>query len=269
LLLDSDVPSGAGLSSSAAVECVTVLAVAELAGATLDRPVLALAAHRAEVEMAGVPCGTMDQMVSMCGQADHALFLDCRSLESKQVPLPLESVDLGLLVIDTRAPHRLVSGEYAARRRDCEAAAAALGVASLRDATLEQVEQATNLSAVQQNRARHVVTENARVLDTVRALEQGNLSEAGPMLTASLASLRDNFEVTVPELDVAAQAAVDAGALGARMIGGGFGGCVLALVRQGEAAGILAAVRQQFVRREFAVPSALLAQPSAGARRMS
>lgn len=269
LLLDSDVPSGAGLSSSAALECVTALAVVELLGIELPRPALALAAHRAEVEMAGVPCGTMDQMISMCGQAERALFLDCRSLEIRQVPLPLASMGLALLVIDTRAPHRLVSGEYAARRRDCEAAAAALGVAALRDTTAEAVEAAAGLSELQRNRARHVVTENARVLATVAALERGDLGAAGPLLNASHESLRRDFEVTVPELDVAAAAAVEGGALGARMIGGGFGGCVLALVEADGAEATFAAVERAFGKRGFAAPVGMLAQPSAGARRLS
>jgi galactokinase len=219
--------------------------------------------------MVGVPCGTMDQMTSMNGQAEHALFLDCRTLDCKQVPLPLESMGLSLLIIDTRAPHRLVSGEYASRRRDCEAAAAALGVAALRDANLAQVEQAATLSAVQRSRARHVVTENQRVLDAVQALERGDLASAGPLITASHTSLRDDFEVTVPELDLAAATAVDAGALGARMIGGGFGGCVLALVRKNDAASTFEAVSDAFARRGLAGPIGMLAHPSAGARRLA
>lgn len=269
LLLDSDVPNGAGLSSSAAVECVTALAVADLLGAQLTRRELALCAHRAEVEMAGVPCGTMDQMISVCGEPDHALFIDCRTLDTRPVPLPLERLDLGLLIVDTRAPHRLASGEYAARRRDCEAAARALGVRALRDASLDAVETLSSLSPVERRRARHVVTENARVLALVSALERGEWSAAGPLISASHASLRDDFEVTVPELDIAVEAAHAAGALGARMIGGGFGGSVLCLVPRKDAPAIFEAVESAFREQRFRSPAALLGQPSAGARRLS
>lgn len=268
LLLDSDVPSGAGVSSSAALECATAIACAELAGATLSRQELAMVAHKAEVEMAGVPCGTMDQTVSMCAEADHALFLDCRTREQRMVPLELERSRLTTLVINTQAPHRLVGGEYAARRRDCESAARALGVPALRDATVESVEQATDLSDVERRRARHVVGENARVLATVKALSEGQPERVGPLLDASHASLRDDFQVTVPELDVAAETAVEAGALGARMFGGGFGGSVLALVRVEEAHDIFRNVAVAFERRRFVRPSYFLARPSAGARRV-
>ena len=230
LVVDGDMPAGAGLSSSAALECATATALADLSGARLDRAALAAVARRAENEVVGVPSGVMDQMVSMLGRAGHALFLDTRSLDTEQVPLPLEAAGLCLLVLDTRAGHRLVDGAYADRRSACEAAAAVLGVAALRDATLEQVEAAAGeLGEERLRRARHVVTENARVLEAVELLRAGELDRLGPLLAASHASLRDDYAVSSPELDTAVEAAVAAGAVGARMTGAGFGGSAIAL----------------------------------------
>jgi galactokinase len=269
LLLDSDVPPGAGVSSSAALSCSTTLACAELFGAPIDRQRLALSAHRAEVEIAGVPCGKMDQTISMCGQAAHALFLDCRSLAIQQIPLPLSKAGLTTLVINTQAPHRLVSGEYAARRKSCEAAARALNVAALRDATLDQVMTHPTLDEVARKRARHVVSENERVLRAIQCLEAGTLEALGTLLNASHASLRDDFEVSVPELDVAAAVASSAGALGARMIGGGFGGCVLALVPSSAVDTVFAAVVNAYRQHGFTPPTCFAALPAPGARRVA
>ncbi len=275
LLVDGDVPAGAGLSSSAALECATALALTDLQrGAEreeADRVELARLARRAEVEAVGVPCGVMDQMVSMLARAGHALFLDTRTLATEHLPLALDAAGMRLVVIDTRATHRLVDGAYAERHAAVEAAARALGVAALRDATLEQVQAAAGeLGEPGRRRALHVVTENARVLEAVellRAME--SLTRLGPLLAASHASLRDDFEVSCPELDTAVDAALAAGALGARMTGGGFGGSALALVPEGRVEPVAAAVRAGFAAAGFGPPQILRVGPEGGARRQA
>jgi galactokinase len=270
LVVDGDVPAGAGLSSSAALECATATALADLFGAGLDRAALAGVARRAENEVVGVPSGVMDQMVSMLGRAGHALFLDTRSLDTEQVPLPLEAAGLCLLVLDTRAGHRLVDGAYADRRAACEAAAATLGVAALRDATLEQVEAAAGeLGEERFRRARHVVTENARVLEAVGLLRAGDLDRLGPLLAASHASLRDDYEVSSPELDTAVEAAVAAGAVGARMTGAGFGGSAIALAGTELAGRVGDRVRDAFAAAGFGPPAVEAVTASDGARRLA
>ncbi|HEX3211089.1 MAG TPA: galactokinase, partial [Actinomycetota bacterium] len=221
----------------------------------------------------GVPSGAMDQMVSMLGRAGHALFLDTRSLDTEQVPLPLEAAGLRLLVIDTRAGHRLVDGAYADRRAACEAAAAVLGVPALRDATPEQVEAAAAaLGDPGLRRARHVVTENARVLEAVALLRVGHppeLGRLGPLLAASHASLRDDYEVSSPELDTAVAAAVEAGAVGARMTGAGFGGSAIALVPVELAGQVGDRAREAFAAAGFGPPEVTAVVPSDGARRLA
>jgi len=270
LVVDGDVPAGAGLSSSAALECATATALADLFGAGLDRVELAGVARRAENEVVGVPSGVMDQMVSMLGRAGHALFLDTRSLDTEQVPLPLAAAGLCLLVLDTRAGHRLVDGAYADRRAACEAAAAVLGVAALRDATLEQVEAAAGeLGDERFRRARHVVTENARVLEAVGLLRAGELDRLGPLLAASHASLRDDYEVSSPELDTAVAAAVAAGAIGARMTGAGFGGSAIALAAADLAGRVGDRVRDAFAAAGFGPPAVEAVTASDGARRLA
>jgi galactokinase len=270
VVVDGDVPAGSGLSSSAALECATATALADLGGAGLDRVALAGLARRAENEVVGVPSGVMDQMVSMLGRAGHALFLDTRSLATEQVPLPLEAAGLCLVVIDTRAGHRLVDGAYADRRAACEAAAAVLGVPALRDATPEQVEAAAEaLGDPGLRRARHVVTENARVLEAVACLRSGDLDRLGPLLAASHASLRDDYEVSSPELDTAVEAAVDAGAVGARMTGAGFGGSAIALVRADLAGRVAERAAEAFAAAGFGPPEVTAVVPSDGARRLA
>jgi galactokinase len=270
LVVDGDVPAGSGLSSSAALECATATALADLGGAGLDRAALAGLARRAENEVVGVPSGVMDQMVSMLGRAGHALFLDTRSLGAEQVPLPLEAAGLCLVVIDTRAGHRLVDGAYADRRAACQAAAAVLGVPALRDATPALLERyATALGDPGLRRARHVVTENARVLAAVELLRAGDLDRLGPLLAASHASLRDDYEVSSPELDTAVEAAVAAGAVGARMTGAGFGGSAIALVETALAGRVADRARDTFAAAGFGPPQVTAVVPSDGARRLA
>ncbi|GEL21918.1 galactokinase [Pseudonocardia sulfidoxydans NBRC 16205] len=270
LVVDGDVPAGAGLSSSAALECVVVRAIDDVLGLGLSGPEAAAHARGAENEFVGVPSGVMDQMASlMCAQGS-ALFLDTRSMATRQVPLAVEDAGLTLLLVDTNAPHQLVDGEYADRQRACAAGAAALGVTALRDVALAGLDDALARipDDVVRRRVRHVVTENARVLDVVGLLDDGRPDEIGPLLTASHVSLRDDFEVTVPELDTAVVAALGAGALGARMTGGGFGGSVVILARAADADAITAAVAAAFATRGFAPPRPVPATPSAGAHRL-
>ena len=266
LLLDSDVPTGAGVSSSAALEGAVALATAELAGAQLDRPALAKACRRAENDVVGAPTGVMDQMAALCGRRDHALFLDCRSLDVAQVPLDLAAADLTLAVIDTKAKHALVEGAYAERRSSCELAAVRLGVPALRDATLAQVDAV--LDGVLRRRAHHVVTEDDRVLSVVERLRAGEPAAIGPLLDLSHTSMRDDFEISSPELDTAVQAARQAGAIGARMTGGGFGGSALALTPLAAMPAVTVAVQRAFAEAGFRTPEIFQVTPSDGARRV-
>jgi galactokinase len=267
LAIASDVPLGAGLSSSAALESAVLTALADLGRLDLpvdDRPALA---QRAENVYAGVPTGIMDQSVSIRARAGHALFLDCRTLAVEHIPFDVAAAGLAVLVVDTRAAHRHAGGEYAARRRSCEAAARALGVPALRAVAVGDLDGALARLPDEETRrrARHVVTENQRVLDTVSLLRAGRLPDIGPLLTASHRSMRDDFEITVPEVDVAVAAALEAGAFGARMTGGGFGGCVLALVDAAAVEPVAGAVAAAYAGRGFTAPRWFRATPSAGA----
>jgi galactokinase len=269
--IDADLARGAALSSSAALECATALALTEIYGLNVPRPELATLARLAENEYVGVPSGIMDQSASLLCEQGHALLLDCRSGESSAEPLDLAAVGLVLLVIDTRVRHALADGRYAERRRSCEDAARALGVASLRDVTdapggIERVERLSD--PVLCRRARHVVTENARVLETVGLLRAGEAARIGPLLTASHASLRDDFEVSWPQADATVEAAVANGALGARMTGGGFGGSVIALAEAERSADVRAGISAAFAGQGWIPPRFLDALPSAGAHRL-
>ena len=262
--IDSDVPVGAGLSSSAALECSVAVAVDDLAGLGLDRPALAVLTQRAENEFAGVPTGGMDQRASLLCTAGHALLLDCRDDSTDQVPFDPAAAGLHLLVIDTRAHHELGDGQYGKRREECERAAAALGVDSLRDADPAAVDGLDD--PLLRRRARHVVTENARVLEVVDLLRAGRLADGGEGFTRSHASMRDDYEISAPELDVAVDTALEAGALGARMTGGGFGGSAIALVEDPER--VETAVVAAFRRHGFTAPSVFEVVPGPGARRL-
>ena len=268
IALASDVPIGGGLSSSAAITCATLLAMNEIAGRDLDRQTLALLAQRVEHDVIGTPCGIMDQTASLRCIDGHLLMLDTRSLEIAQVPWSGSDHGLSLLITDTRTPHHLVDGQYALRRTWCEEATAILDVVQLRDATPDLVEQSTaRLTPDQMACARHVTTENDRVLQVRALLEAGLPEDIGPYLTASHASLRDDFRVTVPQLDTAVDAALHAGALGARMTGGGFGGCTVALVRTDQVGDVKDAIDSAFAQAGFDVPLHFLATPAAGAMR--
>ncbi len=271
VVIDGDIPVGAGLSSSAALECAAAVAWNDLGGLGLSLDELAAAARRAENDVVGAPTGIMDQMASLHGRAGHLVFLDTRSLAVERVPFDPPSAGLALLVIDSKAPHALVEGEYAERRRSCEQAATILGVPALRDVTVGDLDAALDRldDDLLRRRVRHVVTENARVLEVVAALRAGDDPRTiGPALTASHASMRDDFEITVPEIDTAATAALDAGAHGARMTGGGFGGCVLALVDTDAVEPVVLAVEAAYDAAGFRPPVAFLATAADGARRL-
>ncbi|CAL8980416.1 Galactokinase [Propionicimonas sp. T2.31MG-18] len=267
LVLTSDVPLGAGLSSSAAIECAALTALADLNGldiAPMDRAKLARVAENAYV---GAPTGLLDQAASTLCVADHALFLDCRTLETQQVPLAVTAAGLEILVIDTRTRHSHVDGEYAARRASCEEACRLLGVPALRDVT-DLDDALARLPEQTGRRVRHVVTENQRVLDAMTALAAGDYPGLGRLMTASHASMRDDYEITEASVDLAVEVALAEGALGARMTGGGFGGCVLALVSADRVDAVSEAVIAAFAAAGLPQPVTFLGRPSAGARRV-
>ena len=265
--VDSDVPSGAGLSSSAALVCSVVRALDEHLGLDLGPDGLLALSRRVENDAVGAPTGGMDQLASLRGEEGHALFCDMRDLSARSVPFDAAAAGLAVLVADTRAPHRHSDGEYGARRRGCEEAARRLGVPALRDVTADDLDAALERLDDEELRryVRHVVTEDDRVLSVVRLLDEGRLADIGPLLTASHRSMRDDFRITVPEVDTAVDALLEAGALGARMTGGGFGGCVIGLVpeRSLDAAGD--AVRRAFADAGFGEPDLFTAEPSQGA----
>ena len=267
ITVDSRVPVGSGLSSSAALECATLAALIDIAGAGIARDAWPSLAQLAENVYVGVPCGILDQAASTLCTPGHALFLDCRTSESQHVPLDLAAAGLTLLVIDTKASHSHSGGEYAARRDACESAARRLGIPALRDVDNLDMAMARLTDDVLRRRARHIITENTRVLHTVDLLKAGRYSDIGPVLTASHRSMRDDFEITVAETDTAVDAAIAAGAFGARMTGGGFGGCVVALVETPQGAAIAAAVTSAFAAKQYAQPHIFTATASDGVAR--
>ncbi|WP_309050293.1 galactokinase [Streptomyces sp.] len=268
--LASTVPTGAGLSSSAALEVVTALALNDLFGLGLSRPELARIAQRAENAFVGVPCGVMDQMASACAEEGHALHLDTRDLSYRQVPFDPAREGLTLLVVDTRVKHALGDGAYAERRAGCEAGARALGVRTLREVSAAHLPEAlARLGGGTTARyVRHVVSDNDRVARTVALLGAGRTREVGPVLTEGHVSLRDDLRVSCPELDLVVTAANAAGALGARMTGGGFGGSAVVLVESARADAVATAVREAFAGAGHTAPGVFPAVPSAGARRL-
>jgi galactokinase len=278
--VDSNLPVGAGVSSSAALECAVALALCSLSGISVPRPALAALAKRAENEFVGAPTGIIDQSAALLCQEGHAMLLDCQTLDTTQVPLRTAAAGISLLVIDTRITHALVSGEYAARRAECEAAASALGVPALGPLARTDPDAALAerlADPVLRRRARHVVTDSARAMAIAGALQDTadgpSADEAwrhiGSLLTEGHASLRDDFEVSWPEADVTVEAAIAAGGYGAKMIGGGFGGSVLALVPAAREAGVRAALTETYLSRGWLSPEFLDAVPSPAGRRLS
>ncbi|MBC7289932.1 MAG: galactokinase [Actinotalea sp.] len=271
-VVDSCVPYGAGLSSSAALECAVAVALDEVHGLGLadddaGRARLAAACIRAENEIAGAPTGGMDQAASLRCTAGHALLLDNRDGSTRHIPFDLSAHGLALLVVDTRAPHQLADGQYAARRAQCHAAADALGVPTLRevedlDAALARLGTALPAGAevdVIRRRVRHVVSDTRRVELVERLLDADEVEQVGPVLTEAHASLRDDYEVSVRELDLAVESAVGAGALGGRMVGGGFGGSAVALVRADDVEPVAQAVAGAFASAGLTAPAFLVA----------
>ncbi len=272
--IDSCVPLGTGLSSSAAIECTVAIALDEVFGlglaATGDsgRARLAAACVQAENEVAGAPTGGMDQAASLRTTAGHALLLDNVDHSVAQVPFDLAAAGLEIIVIDTRAEHALVDGQYAARRQTCHDAAAALGVRTLREVTDLDPALAALSDPVQRRRVRHVVTEIARVEQFADLVRADRIRDVGPLMDASHESLRVDYEVSCVELDATVQAARAAGALGARMTGGGFGGSAIALVAVADAEAVSRAVIEAFADRGWVAPGILYAIPGAAAGRV-
>ncbi|MEZ0362664.1 galactokinase [Mycobacterium sp. pUA109] len=264
LSITSEVAIGSGLSSSAALECAVLGALLAATGTGLDRLEQARIAQRAENDYVGAPTGLLDQLASLFGAPDTALLIDFR--DTAVTPVPFEPRGAVLLLIDSRAAHEHVGGEYAARRASCERAAADLGVASLRDVQDAGVAVLDGVTdPVDARRSRHIVTENQRVLDFVAALADSDLAAAGRLLTASHASMRDDFAITTDHIDLIAATAVTAGAWGARMTGGGFGGCVIALVPEDRAAAVADAVRQAVTAAGYVAPIITTTHAAAGA----
>lgn len=263
--IHSDVPHGAGLSSSAALECAILIALADLYGHEIDRAEAARIAQKAENEYVGAPTGVLDQSASLLCTEGNVMFLDCRDFSREQVPFDLASENLTMLVIDTQAPHRHVDSEYGARRADCEEAARRLGVPFLRDAPRDAKLDDERLN----RRMHHILTENERVLATVDILKSGSVAGIGDLLTASHVSLRDDYEVSSVELDSAVDAALGAGALGARMTGGGFGGSAIALVESAAVAKVEAAVLEAAAAKNLPTPRIFVARAAAGAHRVA
>lgn len=257
-----DVPRGAGLSSSAAIEAATALALDALFELGVPRRELAVLCQRAENQFVGVNSGIMDQYASLLSAAGAALLIDCRSLEAEQVPLDLDAAGLALLVCNTQVRRGLGKTGYNDRRAACERAAAQLGVQQLRDARPADLER---LTGEELKRARHVISENARVLEAVAALRAGDFAGFGQLMYASHASLRDDYEVSTPELDAFVEVARERATLGARLTGAGFGGCAIALVAAGAAAGLADATRQRYAERQFKEPAFYTFRPAAGA----
>lgn len=268
LFLDSNVPVGAGLSSSAAIECAVAVALNDVWRLDLDRRALVGVGHRAENDFVGAPTGILDQSASLLGRADSAIFLDCRSFDTEVIALGLDAAGLEVLVIDTGVTHEHANGGYAERRASCEAGARTLGVDSLREITVDDLPRAREaLDGETFHRVRHVVTENARVLDTVRLLHEQGPTAIGDLLDASHRSLRDDFEVSVPELDLAVETAQNYGAIGARMTGGGFGGSAIALVPRHLVSQVQVALDGAFAEHGYTHPDMFTVVADDGAHR--
>lgn len=270
LLLDSTVPLGAGLSSSHAIECAVVTALNELTGAGLSAQEMVLATQQAENDFVGAPTGIMDQSASLRGASGHAVFLDCRDQHARLVPFETEPAGLVMLVIDTKVSHSHADGGYASRRASCELGAQVLGVPALRDVQVGDLEKASGLlDELTFRRVRHVVTEDDRVLRTVELLASHGPSAIGALLDASHVSMRDDFEISCPELDLAVDTARSSGAIGARMTGGGFGGAAIALTPVSAEQQVRDAVVRAFAAAGYTAPEIFTVSPAAGAMRVA
>lgn len=270
LMIDGHVPLGAGLSSSAALECSVATAVNHLFDMGFSLEDLARLTQKAENQYVGVPCGIMDQSVSLMATTGSALLLDCRDLSTRNIPFDVESSGLELLIIDTQAHHALTDGGYAERRASCESVAAKLGIKSMRELSMAQLDSAKeSLTQVEYIRARHAVSEMQRVLDCVEALSKSDFVKVGELINQSHASLRDDYTVSCPELDTAVDAALAAGAFGSRMVGGGFGGSAIALIEASKAEETIKAVEKAFADKKFKAPRFFTSLPSQGAEVIS
>ena len=270
LLIDGHVPLGAGLSSSAALECSVATAMNHLFDMGFNLEELARLTQKAENQYVGVPCGIMDQSVSLMASRGFALLLDCRDLSTRNIPFDVASHGLELLIIDTQAHHALTDGGYAERRASCEAVAAKLSVKSMRELTMAQLDSArATLSETEYIRARHAITEMQRVLDCVDALGSGDFVRVGQLINESHRSLRDDYTVSCPELDTAVEASLAAGALGSRMVGGGFGGSAIALIEATKTSQTINAIEKAFADKKFKAPRFFTSLPSQGAELLS
>jgi galactokinase len=268
IFIDSQVPTGSGLSSSAALACAVATALCDLWQIEATRPELGLAVQRAENTIVGAPTGIMDQFASLLAARDRAVLIDCDDRSTELVPLCLDDAGLSILVIDTREQHSHAAGGYAERRSDCELAAGRLGLDSLRELQVSELGHAAELLDDRLlRRVRHIVTENERVLETVRLLSQHGPARIGSQLNRSHQSMRDDFEISTPALDLAVRSAVDNGALGARMTGGGFGGSAIALVEAEGLNDVAGAIAEAFERVDAGRPELFAVTPSQGARR--
>ena len=270
LLIDGHVPLGAGLSSSAALECSVATAMNHLFDMGFNLEELARLTQKAENQYVGVPCGIMDQSVSLMATSGFALLLDCRDLSTRNIPFDVASHGLELLIIDTQAHHALTDGGYAERRASCESVAAKLHVKSMRELTIAQLDSSRDqLSEIEYLRARHAITEMKRVLDCVEALSSGDFVNVGQLMNQSHHSLRDDYNVSCPELNTAVEASLTAGALGSRMVGGGFGGSAIALIQASKTSETISAVEKAFADRKFKAPRFFTSLPSQGAELLS
>jgi len=270
IYIDGKVPLGAGLSSSAALECSLATALNHLFHLEKTLPELARLTQRAENDYVGVPCGIMDQSISLMARAGYGLLLDCQDLSTRHIKIDFASKSLRLLIIDTQAHHALTDGGYAKRRESCEEVAKIFSIPSLRQLSMESLlAHKAKLSELQFKRARHGVSEMLRVLDAVKALEAEDFEALGQLLNQSHNSLRDDYEVSCPELDLAVDTALSSGALGARMVGGGFGGSAIALIKESDAGTISSTIERAFAKNGFKAPRFFDSLPSDGAKVIS
>jgi galactokinase len=270
IMIDGHVPLGAGLSSSAALECSVATAMNHLFDMGFSLEELARLTQRAENQYVGVPCGIMDQSVSLMATQGFALLLDCRDLSTRNISFDVASHGLELLIIDTQAHHALTDGGYAERRASCESVATKLAVKSMRELSMAQLDAARDqITKTEYIRARHAVGEMKRVLDCVDALSIGDFAKVGELINQSHISLRDDYTVSCPELDTAVEASLAAGALGSRMVGGGFGGSAIALIDASKTAQTIRAVEGAFAVKKFKAPRFFTSLPSQGAEILS